>query len=60
MPHDGSTGRGREYAAPEETRLFVAAYPPAVQAWIKRRGGLRNKPILLRGRELAALIPRCT
>ena len=51
---------GREYAAPDETRLVVAAYPPAVQAWIKRRGGLRNKPIFLRGRELAALVPRCS
>jgi hypothetical protein len=52
-------GRGREYAAPEETRLVLAAYPPAVRAWIERRGGLRRKPIFLRGRELAAILPTC-
>jgi hypothetical protein len=50
---------GRQYAAPEETRLVLAAYPPAVRAWVQRRGGLKNKPIFLRGRELAAILPRC-
>ena len=52
-------GRGREYAAPEETRLVLAGYPPAIRAWIERRGGLKRKPIFLRGRELAALMPTC-
>jgi hypothetical protein len=52
-------GEGREYAAPDETRLVLAAYPPAVRAWIQRRGGLKRKPIFLRGRELAAILPTC-
>jgi ATP-dependent protease ClpP protease subunit len=51
---------GRTYAAADETRMLVATYPEAVQAWIKRRGGLKQKAIFLRGRELAALYPRCS
>ena len=51
---------GRTYAAADETRALAATYPEGVQAWIKRRGGLKRKPILLRGRELAALYPRCS
>ena len=50
---------GREYAAPEETRVVLAGYPPAIRAWIQRRGGLKRKPIFLRGRELAAIMPTC-
>jgi hypothetical protein len=33
--------------------------PANVRAWIKRHGGLTQKTILLKGRELAALYPRC-
>jgi hypothetical protein len=51
---------GRTYAAADETRMLVATYPDAVQAWIIRRGGLKRKAIFLRGRELAALYPRCS
>jgi hypothetical protein len=51
---------GRIYRAPSQaTRVVTAAYPPAVQAWIRRHGGLTHRLILLRGRELAALYPRC-
>jgi hypothetical protein len=53
-------GTGRMYAASDETHLIAATYPAAVQAWIKRRGGLKRKPIFLRGRELAAMFPRCS
>ena len=42
------------------TRLLMAAYPPKVRQWIKRRGGLNGKTIFLRGRELAALYPSCS
>jgi hypothetical protein len=45
--------------ASEATRTVTASYPPGVRAWIKKRGGLTQKPIYLRGRELAALYPRC-
>lgn len=52
--------RGRQYAASESTtRLVAATYPAEVRTWIERRGGLKSKPIFLRGRELAALYPRC-
>jgi hypothetical protein len=52
--------RGRTSAAPEATRLVAATYPPTVRAWIEQHGGLTAKPIFLRGRELAAMYPRCT
>jgi hypothetical protein len=41
------------------TRLLMAVYPPKVRDWIRRRGGLNGKIMLLRGRELAALYPSC-
>jgi hypothetical protein len=53
-PRTGYTAR-----APEATRTVTASYPPGVRAWIKRRGGLTQKPIYLRGKELAAFYPRC-
>jgi hypothetical protein len=52
---------GRLYAASESTtRVVAATYPADVRAWIERKGGLKSKPIYLRGRELAALYPRCS
>ncbi|HEV2954703.1 MAG TPA: hypothetical protein VGX95_01175 [Xanthobacteraceae bacterium] len=51
--------RGRIYAAPEATRVVAATYPAPVRAWIRRHGGLTARLILLRGRELAAIYPRC-
>ncbi len=53
-PRTGSTTR-----APEATRVVTASYPPGVRAWIRKRGGLTQKPIYLRGKELAAFYPRC-
>ena len=51
--------QGRQYAAPDETRVVTETYPAPVRAWIKRNGGLTQKLIILRGRQLAALYPRC-
>ncbi|MEH2611500.1 hypothetical protein [Bradyrhizobium sp. AZCC 1693] len=51
--------RGRIYAEPEASRDVEAAYPAAVRDWIGRRGGLTSRLLLLRGRELAAIYPRC-
>lgn len=51
--------RGRIYAEPEASRAVEAAYPAPVRAWISRRGGLTSRLLLLRGRELAAIYPRC-
>ena len=53
-PRTGYTAR-----APEATRAVTASYPAGVRSWIKRRGGLTQKIIYLRGKELAALYPRC-
>jgi hypothetical protein len=52
--------RGRAYAAPEATKVVAATYPAPVRAWIARHGGLTRRLILLRGRELAAMYPRCS
>jgi len=51
--------RGRMYAEPEASRDVEAAYPAPVREWIVRRGGLTSRLLLLRGRELAAIYPRC-
>ena len=50
---------GRSSRAPEATRIVIKSYPAGVRAWIKKRGGLSQKLILLRGRELTALYHRC-
>ena len=53
-PRTGYTTR-----ATEATRTVTASYPLGVRAWIKKRGGLTQKVIFLRGNELTALYPRC-
>ena len=50
---------GRMYAEPEASELVLEAYPPPVQGWIRRHGGLTSRLLLLRGRELAAIYPSC-
>jgi hypothetical protein len=50
---------GRSSRAPEATRIVIDSYPAGVRAWIKKRGGLSQKLILLRGRELTALYRHC-
>ena len=50
---------GREYPAPEVTRVVAAAYPAPIRNWIKLHGGLTRAPIFLGGRELAGMYPRC-
>ena len=52
-------GTGQTMRASQATRVVTASYPPAVRAWIKKRGGLTQKVIYLRGKELAALYRRC-
>jgi hypothetical protein len=51
--------RGRMYAEPEASKIVQEAYPAAVRDWIVRRGGLSSRLLLLRGRELAAIYPKC-
>jgi len=50
---------GRSTPATEATELIAATYPPAIQDWIARHGGLTRELILLRGRELMELYPAC-
>jgi hypothetical protein len=50
---------GRTVHTRKATQAVVAAYPADVRAWIKKHGGLNQKVILLKGRELTALYPRC-
>ena len=51
--------RGRTYAEPEASQLVLQAYPTPVRDWIVRHGGLTSRMLLLRGRELATIYPRC-
>ena len=51
--------RGRTYAEPEASKLFLQAYPDPVRAWIMRRGGLTSRLLVLRGRELRTMYPPC-
>jgi hypothetical protein len=51
--------RGRLNAEPEASELVLEAYPSPVRGWIRRRGGLTSRLLLLRGRELAAIYPSC-
>ena len=51
--------RGRMYTEPEASALVLEAYPSPVRGWIRRRGGLTSRLLLLRGRELAAIYPSC-
>src|ERR1700737_395526 len=47
--------RVRLNPAPEASELGLEAYPAAVRGWIRSRGGLTSRLLLLRGRELAAI-----
>jgi hypothetical protein len=51
--------RGRSQPESEASELVLATYPAAVRGWIRRRGGLNSRLLLLRGRELAAIYPSC-
>jgi hypothetical protein len=51
---------GRPQSVPEATRIMYETYPSPVRRWIKKKGGLTAKPIMLRGRELSAMYRRCS
>lgn len=51
--------RGRTRREPEASQIVLSAYPAPVRRWIERRGGLSSRILVLRGRELAAMYPRC-
>jgi hypothetical protein len=39
--------------------MMYEVYPPNVRKWIDRHGGLSEQMILLKGCELAAMVPPC-
>jgi hypothetical protein len=50
---------GRPLTHASATQLMMDTYPPGVRAWIRRKGGLTRRTIILRGRELASMYRRC-
>ncbi|HVV39601.1 MAG TPA: hypothetical protein VHC94_00880 [Nitrobacter sp.] len=52
--------RGRFHAEPEASAAVLDAYPEPVRAWIRKRGGLTSRLLLLRGHALTRIYPRCT
>ena len=51
--------RGRMYSEPEASKFVLEAYPAPIRGWIRQRGGLSSRLLLLRGRELNAFYPAC-
>jgi hypothetical protein len=45
--------------SPPASRALLKLYPPSVRAWIARRGGLTSHMLMMRGRELGAVVPPC-
>jgi hypothetical protein len=60
-PHPLRLAASKEDRIPNAaaTRLMMNNYPPVLQRWINRHGGLTPTMIYLRGKELAAIIPQC-
>src|ERR1700752_3579189 len=46
---------GRAITNPEATQMLYSMYPSAVKHWIASRGGLTQRMIFLRGKELAGM-----
>ena len=53
------TANGGRVTSPDVTQAMYEVYPAKVRKWIARRGGLSKRIILLKGRELAAVVPAC-
>jgi hypothetical protein len=53
------TANGGRVTVPDVTQAMYKVYPADVRKWIARRGGLSERIILLKGRELAAMLPAC-
>jgi hypothetical protein len=61
-PPPGFTGRISEadkIPSAGATQHVMNIYPPVLQQWINQHGGLTPKVIYLRGKELAAIVPKC-
>jgi hypothetical protein len=53
------TSNGGRVTSPDATQAMYEVYPANVRKWIARHGGLSKRIILLKGRELAAVVPVC-
>jgi hypothetical protein len=51
---------GHFYAEPDASEAVLQTYPAPVRNWIMRRGGLTSRLLLLKGRELNRIYPRCS
>ena len=50
---------GRPVTNLEATRMLYEMYPTSIRSWISRRGGLKQRMIFLRGRELTSMYRPC-
>ena len=50
---------GRAITNPEATHMLYSMYPPPVKKWINQRGGLTQRMIYLRGKELLSMYHPC-
>jgi hypothetical protein len=53
------TAKGGKVTSPVVTQAMYELYPTNVRKWITRRGGLSERVIFLKGRELAGMMPAC-
>jgi hypothetical protein len=53
------TENGGRVTSSDVTQAMYAVYPANVREWIARRGGLTRRIIILKGRELTAMVPVC-
>jgi hypothetical protein len=53
------TENGGRVTSPDVTRAMYEVYPANVREWIARRGGLTSRIVILKGRELTAMVPAC-
>lgn len=53
------TKAGKRSVSPTGTQLLYQMYPPTIQNWITRRGGLGRSTIVMDARELATLYQYC-
>ncbi len=51
--------RGRATREPAASQAVLETYPSPVREWIRRRGGLTSRLLVLRGRPLAGMFSRC-
>jgi hypothetical protein len=50
---------GHAITNPEATHMLYSMYPPQVKKWINQRGGLTQRMIYLRGKELMSMYHPC-